>query len=321
MGNGITRRKYVCAVEIRFWGKWGEGHNIDYYDAVQDDCADSNSMIKIVDFYRKILDDVRLLAPVGYNERQKDFFEYYFNAKNSVGYLGRFIDHIGSLSMAEANYGGFSTPEALEYNKKILDTKNKAPMVGEIYQATDATLNMYMSYLIPGCISMGFSSVRYDNYAGFEKGKADSYDSYAYSSFKSMFKSIYNFIGAHIYFLVKYAYINGGKLKLWLLIGNIGNCIMYDSFWKLQIVTRLNDVEKDIFSVDLDLSTILPAKEVLVPHSYECESLKEEFTLTNTEDNLKVFIRIVDSNGISDNLFLSNVDRTNNGEYEIYYSR
>ena len=322
LDNGITRRKYVCAVEIRFWGKWGEGHNTDYYEVVKDNYVDSNSMIKIVDFYKEILNDIRLISPVGgYFEGQKDFFEYYFNAKNSVGYFGRFMDHIGSLSMAGAYYGGYSTPEALEYNKKILDTKNRAPMVGEIYQRTDDTMNMYLSYLIPGCISIGFSSVRYDNYIGFSEGVENSYNSYVYPSFKSIFRSIYNFIGAHIYFLVKYAYISEGKLKLWLLIGNIGNCIMYDNFWKLQIVTRLDDVEKDVFNIDLDLSTILPAKEVLVPHSYECESLKEEFALNSTEDELKIFIRIIDLNGISDNLFLSNVARTNNGEYEIYYSK
>lgn len=320
-GNGIIRKKYVSTIEVRFWGKWGEGHNTEYYtEAV--DYIDSDSMIKIVDMYKEIFKDVRLVAPIdGYNDKHKEFFEYYFSVQNEIGHFGRFADQIGSLQMAEANYGGHITLENLEYNKKLLETKNRAPMVGEILQQTDETLNMYMSYLIPGCVLMGFSSVRYDNYTGMERGKPKSYNSYAYDSFKAMFKTIYNFIGAHIYHLVKYAYIENNTLKLWLLLGNIGNCILYDKNWKLQVITRLNAEEVDVIDIDFDLSTILPSKDVLVPHSYECVSIKKELVLTNTDENLKIFIRIVDTDGISDNFYLSNKNRTAQGEYEIFYSR
>lgn len=320
-GNGILRKKYVSAIEIRFWGKWGEGHNSEYYKKTTD-YVDSKSMIKIVDMYKEVFSDIRLIAPIGgYNVKHKEFFEYYFNAQNKVGHFGRFIDHIGAIQAVSGDYAGSQTSEDLEYNKRLLETKIYAPMVGEILQRTDNTSNMYMSYLIPNCISMGFSSVRYDNYVGVESGKPNSYNSYAYESFKEMFKEIYNFIGAHIYHLVKYAYITGNTLKLWLLLGNIGNCILYDKNWKLQVVTRLNDEEVDVFDIDFDLSTIMPSKDILVPHSYECVSLKKELTLTNTDENLKVFLRVTDIDGISDNLYLSNVNRTLKGEYEIFYSR
>ena len=319
-GNGILRKKYVSAIEIRFWGKWGEGHNSEYYTKTTD-YVDSKSMIKIVDMYKEVFSDIRLIAPIAYNVKHKEFFEYYLNAQNKVGHFGRFIDHIGALQAVSGNYVGSQTSEDLEYNKRLLETKIYAPMVGEILQNTDNTLNMYMSYLIPNCISMGFSSVRYDNYVGAERGKPNSYNSYAYESFKEMFKEIYNFIGAHIYHLVKYAYITGNTLKLWLLLGNIGNCILYDKNWKLQVVTRLNDEEVDVFDIDFDLSTIMPSKDILVPHSYECVSLKKELTLTSTDENLKVFLRVIDIDGISDNFYLSNVNRTLKGEYEIFYSR
>lgn len=317
--NGIKYRDVVSQIQIRFWGKWGEGNNPELIANYADDLEDSDTMISVVDMYIKHFPDVRLIAPtdgkygtyadVGYGEWQK----YYFEAKNDVGYFGFFNDHIGR---EQSHTGVTKNLCGINPYQLLLERYTLAPMTGETYNNGEHD-KFYPPclYLLNDTKAFHFSTIRWSNFSGQNRTP-----SYAYCGVQNMFKSAFDMMGYRIFYIPICSYIQNGNIRVKILFGNIGLTKVYESYWNAQVVIRNSsgDIIDTITDI-IDITNILPMENPLVPAWKDCTQCEvQKACKTGVDYSDCIFsLRVIDSVGISANMYLSNVGRDENGEYPL----
>lgn len=317
--NGIRYRDAVSGLQIRFWGKWGEGHNDELIDQFSD-IEDSETLISVVNMYINHFDDIRLIAPVDgkmrsyFNAGLFDWQNYYFSAENSVGLFGFFNDHIGSSlthTVVNTDYNGVNMLQL------ILERYREAPMVGEDYNSGEYK-KFYppLVFLLNDSNAVHFSMIKWSNMTGVGKTPA-----YGYPSVKESFKRAYDAIGYRIYYIPVCAYIENGTIYAKLLLGNIGLTKVYETYWQMDIVVRnaageVIDTITDIF----DLTLIEPSSKALQPSWKECVQCDVTAPCKPDVDYSSCIftLRCRDTVGISNNMFFSNTGRDANGEYPLF---
>ena len=317
---GVPYKKAVSSIQIRFWGKYGEGHNGELFAQYPNDIEDVETLKRVVDLYIELFDDIRLIAPidgknivttsVGLAEWQK----YYFTAENSVGKFGFFNDHIGaSLSYSEAshNFDGLNCYEELRNRYK------EAPMTGEVYNCGEYDKNLLtMQYILNDCMFYRYNTFRCSNVWG--ENKTPNYN---HPSVKKLLRKSHDMCGYRLFFLPISAYIENSKINAKIRVGNMGLTPCYSDYWNAQLVVR-NSKGEEIQVIDniFDCRTVNMMPEPMKPSwKYTDVVSISKACLSNVDyTNAKFYIRVVDTVGISNNMYLSNIDRTENGEYLLF---
>lgn len=317
--SGVTYRQIVSSIQIRFWGKYGEGHNDEYIQDYADDMETSDVLISIVDMYLEYFDDIRLIAPIGcrgsnsLSNGLSEWQKYYITAENSVGKFGIFNDHFGaSLSFKDAlrHYDGVDLLEDYGTRWKY------APVTGENYNNGEYNSNLLsMQYLINDCYHYRINTYRANNVTG--SGKTPSYK---HPSVKKMIQKSFDMCGYRFFFLPIATYIENSKVYVRFRIGNMGLTPCYSNFWNAQVVLRNSDGD-EIHIIDnvFDCQTVQMMKEPMIPSWKYTDTIVIEDACKTDVDyaNVSYYLRVIDKLGISNNMYLANVGRTDIGEYPI----
>lgn len=317
---GVPYRKAVSSIQIRFWGKYGEGHNAELFTQYADDLEDAETLKSVVDLYIEIFNDIRLIAPVDAKNTTMisaglaDWQKYYFTASNSVGKFGFFNDHIGaalSFKDVKRNFDGVNCLE------EFCNRYKEAPMTGEVYNNGEYTENLLtMQYLLNDVMSYRYNTFRWSNVWGENKTP-----SYKHISVTKMLKKAHDMCGYRIFFLPISAYIANSKVNVKIRIGNMGLTPCYSDYWNAQLVVR-DSSENELQVIDniFDCQTVSMMPEPMTPSwKYtDVVSISEDCLSDVDYTGAKFYIRIVDTVGISNNMYLANIDRTENGEYLLF---
>ncbi len=317
--KGFKYRDVVSQVQIRFFGKWGEGHNFQLVTEGTYELEDSATMIKMVDMYIELFPDIRLIAPtdgksmeyVGSN--YMDFQKYYFNAVNTVGKFGFFNDHIGR----EQSHVSLVTKwDNINPYALMRERHKEAPLTGEVYNNTDYDFNHPpLVYLVNDTKGFHFSSFRFSNFDG--KDKTVNYN---FPSVKSMLKKVYDMVGYRLYYIPINSFISNGKINVKLLLGNCGLTRVYDNYWNAQIIIRnASGTIIDIIDNIVDIRDILPSDEPLKPNWKKCVLVEKVVDTKSDVDYIDCTytLRVVDKIGLAEHLYFANVNRNVNGEYPL----
>ncbi|MBQ6995292.1 MAG: hypothetical protein IJN64_12520 [Lachnospiraceae bacterium] len=317
---GVPYRKIVASIQIRFFGKYGEGHNGELFAQYPNDLENVETLKSVVDLYIELFDDIRLIAPVdgkgsttvdlGLAEWQK----YYFTAENSVGKFGFFNDHIGaalSFTDVKRNFDGVNLLD------EFCNRYKEAPMTGEVFNNGEYDKNLLtMQYLLNDTMSYRYNTMRWTNVTG--ESKTPNYN---HPSVKRMFQKAYDMCGYRIFFLPISAYIANSKVNVKFRVGNMGLTPCYGDYWNAQLVVR-NSKGEEIQVIDniFDCRTVNMMPEPMKPSwKYTDVVSISKSCLSNVDyTNAKFYIRVVDTVGISNNMYLSNIDRTEIGEYLLF---
>jgi hypothetical protein len=310
-----TRRKYMNSIQIRFWGFWGEGANnylIAQNKGHDKAFEDSKTMIEMDNYYIKLFHDIRLIAPAmgktaNIPDRWKEWVMYELTAHNDVGELGIFIDHISKCSKGDftLKYKGLDTREI------ALNKWRRAPVTGE---------GNIINNVIPG---RGEGTYVQDTFP------INQYDvsKYHISSFLPMkrhytieeadiLETLIRRAGFKLFFMNPRVHFSDKQLHINIEIVNMGLSPVYSNYWKLQFIIRdVNGKEVEIINPKIDLTRIQPGKKM------QGVSAAEDFFIVNQIFNVthrgEIYLRIVDQDGISANMYLYNEGRTTDGEYRL----
>lgn len=317
---GVPYRKIVSAIQIRFFGKYGEGHNGELLAQYPDDLEDVETLKSVVDLYIELFDDIRLIAPVdgksstvvdlGLAEWQK----YYFTAENSVGKFGFFNDHIGaalSFTDVKRNFDGINLLE------EFCNRYKEAPMTGEVFNNGEYDRNLLtMQYLLNDTLSYRYNTMRWTNVTG--KSKTPNFN---HPSVKKMFQKAYDMCGYRIFFLPISAYIANSKVNVKFRVGNMGLSPCYSDYWNAQLVIK-DSAGTELHVIDniFDCRTVSMMPEPMTPSWKYTDVISiSEACLSGVDyTGAKFYLRVIDTVGISNNMYLSNIDRTENGEYLLF---
>ena len=317
-GSGIYYKDAVSSIQIRFFGKWGEGHNEEYINTYANDIETSEDLIKIVDIYRELFPDIRLIAPedgktdLYLKNGLGDFEKYLMTASNDVGVFGFFNDHIGT-SFSNISNRDF---DGLDIFNIFANRYKEAPVIGEDYNHAQ-----YDGYLPAGvhfkndCLTFHYCSFRYSNLLGSSKTV-----NYKHCSVKRMLSEVYDMLGARIFFIPICAYVSGTSIIVRLLLGNMGLTPVYGNYWNIQIVVRNSSGEEvDVIDNAFSFSEVPLMSETMQPRWYECleKEITSEVATDVSYNGVHYYLRAVDTKGISANFYFSNIDRTAEGEYLI----
>lgn len=313
--NGKTRRMYVNSIQIRFWGFWGEGHNNFLVKQGKNDptlLEDSRTMIKMDKMYEKIFPDIQLIAPGMGKEsfipdKWKDWALYEMSGKNPYGNYGLFIDHLNN----DPHSTDFKlTYKNLSFENMAFSKWKNAPVTGEGYilnyfdfkknrlEPIDPTLNIE-DYDVEKYHINSFNLIRNDRSSQNQEQK--------------LFHAIAQRVGYKLY-IVSENLKNKKSNAISFYIGNMGNNPIYSNYWIVELIER--DPHGNLVSIktlNLNLRSLKVSDEYLNFDISKCYHL----SIKKKVPNHLYFLRIRDKLGISPNMYLYNVQRTNNGEYPL----
>ncbi len=316
---GVPYRKVVSSIQIRFFGKYGEGHNAELFSQFAGDIEDADTLKSVVDLYINIFNDIRLIAPEAgkstdiINANLIEWQKYYLTAENSVGKFGFFNDHIGttlSFKQIKRDFDGINVLE------EFCNRYKEAPMTGEVYNNAEYTSDMLtMQYLLNDTLAYRYNTLRWTNVTGSSKTP-----NYYQASVQKMFKEIHDMCGYRIFYLPISAYVASNKVNVKFRVGNMGLTPCYSDYWNAQLVIR-NSSGEEIQVIDniFDCRTVSMMKEPMKPSWKYCDVISIEQACVSgvSYTNAKYYIRVVDTVGISNNMYLANIGRTENGEYNL----
>jgi hypothetical protein len=233
--NGVLFRDAVSQIQIRFYGKWGEGHNKELNEGILKGTYSAETpetLISIVDAYISNFNDIRLIAPEDGKDNAEvkigwaDWQKYYFTAQNDVGYFGFFNDHIGraqSHTSVSTNFDGLNVLEEFKERYKI------APMTGEVFNLGEYEKDYPSAlYLLNDVKNFHFNSFRWSNYSG-----GNITPSANYADIVAMMKKAYDMTGYRIYYIPVCSYIKDNQIIAKILFGNIGLTKVYENYWNV----------------------------------------------------------------------------------------
>ncbi|ADQ78568.1 hypothetical protein Palpr_0408 [Paludibacter propionicigenes WB4] len=313
--HNVTRRRYINSIQIRFWGFWGEGHNnylITQYKNKPDVFEDSKTMIQMDRMYQKYFHDIRLIAPAmgktsNIPDKWKEWAFYEMTAKTDVGEFGIFLDHISQTSSGDftLNYKGIDT-----HNLALIKW-TKAPVTGEGNIVNDLIPNREEGRVVRTDLPIEQYDIYKYHISSFLPMKRN------YSSEEAaVMKSLLNIVGFRLYFQKDSVYSINNRLMIKMRVGNLGLAPVYANYWKLQIVLRdLAGRQIKVIQPNIDIKKIYPGKKMLVFDSINFEI--KNILKTQPSKKAHIFLRIIDTDGISLNMYLCNEGRTINGEYQL----
>lgn len=302
---------FVSRIEVGFVGPWGEGMT-----KYQHGTFDVYSFIKIAEMYKKHLYKYSLCVPslgmrmTTTTDKSLYAFEYYLltttygtlQKKNGLltgnKEFGLFIDHIGSN---DSNNDFTMSYAGKDFLPIALQKYKKTPVIGENSGrfAEENVMRDIKRFGISLCNA--WTSVRLSDISDFSMKE---------------WRQAALCIGYRFYLSRCKALVKNGKADVSFMMGNSGYTPLYDDFWIPQVVVR-NGLGRELKVVDL--SSRLQMKTI------PCK--KDEFwyqIMINMEVNLDkvaggchLFFRVIDRYHINENMFLDNVGRTANGEYEL----
>ena len=319
----VQRKKLVRCIEMRHFGFWGEG-------AYPKMLIPSNSacLIRFAEAYAKHFPDIRLVVPTNgmrfhpIYEPLKEYHFFLLSIRNSAGLTGTFRDNWGcdekdyqSLYYAANRYekGGVKLYEL------IRDRWKTAPLVGEPgrWGPTKAGFHPYWglleqaSYLHPAVIRN----------CNVSEGKSDTNPT-AYSVFNDpqaleAFHRMYAVIGFRYLFTEARITHREGSLDVavdWL---NIGLTPTYDA-WRIRYFMK-DEAGKEVWNgySTLDLRTVLP-DERAKPGTVDAANVQTHIDhFAKVPKAGKLYLQIIDPDGISPHMALSIKGRNEEGAYGL----
>ncbi len=327
-GKTIVRKKLVRCIEMRHFGWWGEG-------AWPKQLLPNNSecMIRYAKLYFDNFPDIRIVVPtngMGYSSVYRSLEDYHFyllTAENKAGKAGIFRDNWGD---DEKRYQGIyyaankNEKDGIKMYELLRDRWKTAPLVGEPGRWAPhgefipyRNLMEQVLYLHPvvirNCnVALGEKSVT--NKSGYNlnndpPGLKNFHEAYSIMGFR--------------YVLERPKWeLKENKISISLNWLNIGLTPTYDR-WTIRFFVR-DANGKEIWSVDssLDLRTICP-DESLIPGKIDFKKGIRHIDLYQCQDihgqdiHGTLYLQIIDPDGISPPLALSNKGRLNDGSYKL----
>jgi len=325
-GKTVPRKKLVRCIELRHFGYWGEGA---YHKHLQP--SNSACLIRFADAYARHFPGIRLVVPtngMGYNSpAHNPLLDYHFHLltmRNQAGLAGIFRDNWG-CDGTEGFYqrlfhaANLYEKDGVKLFELLRDRWQFAPLVGEPGRwgpkknGFQPYWGLYeqVSYLRPSMIrncnvSEGRHTTNPTDYSIHDDPKA-----------LDAFHRAYAVIGFRYLFTEARVKRGDGSLEIGIDWLNIGFTPTYDA-WRIRYFIE-DEAGKEIWAGDstLDLRAVLP--DVTAPPGV----VMAEKARTHVDRFDKVpktgrlFIRIVDPDGISPNMALSIKGRTAKGAYPL----
>jgi hypothetical protein len=325
-GKTVPRKKLVRCIELRHFGYWGEG-------AYHKNLIPSNSscLIRFADAYVRHFPDIRLVVPtngMGYNPSTHgalvDYHFHLLTMSNRVGLAGIFRDNWG-CDESEAFYqrlfnaANLYEIDGVKLYELLRGRWKSAPLVGEPgkwgpkKEGFRPYWGLYeqVSYLRPAMIrNCNVSEGRHTT-------NPTDYSIHSDPRALDAFHRAYAVIGFRYLFTEARIKRGNGHLEIGVDWLNIGFTPTYDA-WRIRYFME-DDSGKEIWTGDstLDLRTVLP-DESTPPGVVRAEKVRthvDRFDEVPTAGRL--FIQIVNPDGISPNMALSIKGRTASGAYPL----
>ncbi len=322
-GKTVPRKKLVRCIEMRHFGFWGEG-------AYPKQLIPSSSahLIRIADAYVRHFPDIRLVIPTNgmrfspTYDPLKDYHFHLLTLCNRAGLAGTFRDNWGddekryqSIYYAANRY----EKDGIKMFELLRDRWKSAPLVGEPgrWGPTKDGFHPYwglleqVSYLHPAVIrncnvSVGRASTNPTAYTIFEDPKA-----------LSAFHRMYALIGFRYLFTEARVSRSTENMNIEIDWLNVGLTPTYDA-WKIRYFIE-DDSGTEIWSgySALDLRTVFPDGHA-EPGTVDASKARTQADcFQNVPKVGKLYLQIVDPDGISPHMALSVRGRTAKGAYGL----
>ena len=324
-GKTIQRKKLVRCIEMRHFGFWGEG-------AYPKTLVPSNSacLIRFAEAFIKYFPDIRIVVPTNgmvyipsVYDTLKDYHFFLLTAKNEAGLLGIFRDNWGwdeRASYYQKIYYSSNKYEkdGVKMYELLRDRWKRAPLVGEpaqIYPKGDyraySSLLAQVKYLHPVVIR---------NCNVSDGPNKSSTNPTAYSIFNDPpalddFRRMYALIGFRYLFTAANITRRNGELEISMDWLNIGLTPTYDK-WKVRFFLE-DESGKEIWTgfSTLDLRQVFPAANAPAGLVNADNARRHIDHFLNVPAAGKLYLQIVDPDGISPPMALSIKGRTQVGAY------
>lgn len=322
--NGISFYDVLSSMQIRAFGAWGEAHSSiterNFFSQVGDELEDASYLIEVIKMYEEIFPDKWIIASDMMFQKDveeskwKDVVLYLLDHETEKGKFGFFNDHIGSVgtyNYIAKDFDGRDLLQEMEERYKV------APMEGETYNAGESNWGLpVLPTIINDIQGTHINTYRFSNTKG-----ANKTTGYSEITNAANIANSYDVCGYKIYIIPVGVWTDDSNyVQIKFLIGNMGTSYCYGDYWIPQIVIRDSEGNLiDTYSRVTYLPYIAPGKIPGKPTWKDCTKVTVTRTMTKNLQykGLKVYFRIIDSKGISENLFLANKDRTENGEYYL----
>ncbi len=323
--RSIQRKKLVRCIEMRHFGFWGEGAYPKRFVP-----SHSKYLIRFADAFIKYFPDIRIVVPTNgmvyipsVYDTLKDYHFHLMSAKNNAGMLGIFRDNWGwderssyyqklYYSSNEYEKNGVKLHELLRERWKL------APLVGEPgrtgpkedfrpYSCLLDQVRYLHPVVIRNCnVSDGSDTFNPTGYSIFNDPQAldNFHQMYAVIGFRYLFSSAK---------IARRADVLDVTMD-WL---NIGLTPTYDR-WKIRFYIE-DEAGKEIWSgvSSLDLRTIFPDEYTPLGVVNARKAKKHTDQFSNVPHGGKLYLQIVDPDGISPPMALSIKGRTEKGAYPL----
>lgn len=320
--NGIKFIDALTAMQIRFFGLWGEGHLQQLVEEFPEDLEDADTMINMVKMYEEVFSDKILIAPVGgfskiYEDTSYKEFQNYYLKNSKFGFFNDHIGQTGSFNYIDKDFDGVDVLKLMQQRYKT------APIEGEVYNYGEFRWDLpVLPYIENDVRALHINNFRYTNV----KGGGFTYG-YDYVAVQNMLKNTYDIAGNRLFLIPICSYISGQTYNAKFLVGNMGVAPIYGDYWMPRIIIRnqageIVDTMSRVLGASYDLRNIGMTEEPGVP-SWKTSSV---FTVSrqikyNTDyTGCQAFLKFEDTKMLSEPLFLANVTRTENGEYPLGYA-
>lgn len=321
--TSIKKGDFIAAIQIRPVGPWGEGNTSDDDNETFYPYTSSIPLIDVVELYKKHFLNYILLAPTFGTRASKTtevFYEFqhyllttsYGNTSPNVDgrfegnkKFGMFIDHMTNNDTRNdftISYNGQSL-------KNIAIEKYKeAQVAGENGNNNDIGSSIYY-------FDYWSKIYRYSNIIFW--GQENRWSNIGLDSFSDVLSKIGYKIGVIYNRCGKTSSEITGSIDLY----NLGRSYLYDDFWIFQFVVRDKEDGSLINVIDNSISLKEISKKCRVDNYLDVTNLYNlPVNISISSQDVNLFIRIVDSKHINENMFLFNKGRTSNGEYCILSS-
>ena len=323
-GKTVPRKKLVRCIEMRHFGFWGEGAYLKPLVP-----SHSNRLICFARAFLKHFPDIRLVAPTNgmvyipaIYDPLKDYHFFLLTAKNNAGLCGIFRDNWGwderSSYFQKIYYAANKyEKDGVKLYELLRDRWKLAPLLGEPARTGPKGDFRPYSCLLDQVKYLHPTMVRNCNVS---TGEANSFNPTGYSIFADpqaleQFHNMYALIGFRLLFTKANIIRQGGRLEVAIDWLNIGLAPSYER-WTIRFFTQ-DAAGKETWSgvSTLDLRAVFPAANT-PPGVVDASNAKTHADrFTNVPQNGKLYLQIVDPDGISPPLALSIKGRTAEGAY------
>lgn len=319
----VKKGDYIAVIQARLIGPWGEGNTKStiytngFYPYTT---SDVDTVITYFELYKKHFSKYNIQAHTFGARRDASNAEFdklsYYLLTTTYGNtvpesdgkfigskeFGMFIDHMTNSDTGKdfsISYNG------VDLKTLALKKYTKAQVSGENGSNQDISTSI-------GIFDKYAKEYRYSNITPW--GVKERWNPIGLD----YFNNVVNTIGYRLGFIQNLMSSSNGKIQGTLQFFNLGLAYCYDNFWKIQLVERRKDTNAILQIVDVSDSLFEISKTSTSSGMIDYKNvytLNVNVTLVNTNSNL--FLRVIDTSKINENMHLYNINRTSNGEYCI----